>query len=312
MPKMAVSVLEKIGRSRVSRLERTASTRIMPSASAWRVRATSRIVLFTTRPSTMMKPIIVSRSSGWNTNSPRMPQRRHAAHHAERQRDGRDGRIPDRFEQCRHDQEQDQHREPEILAHVPQRIVEMVGGGAVVDGSVWRAAACGSAARSRCLIVFHRIPQRHAARRLEVDRECPAPAVEAIDAAGRQACAACAPDDRTARRCCSALRQASSSSACGRIDRSATSGSERAVSRRHSAGRHSVLRRTSARCCRRRRGSSRLRQWSDRRASASIAADRIRATGCVLTTASGNSSVSSCQPFLRGQRAWRPDRWTEC
>src|ERR1043166_6403073 len=207
MPKIAVKVLEKIGLSRVSRLERTASTRDMPSASAWRVRATSRMVLFTTSPSTMMKPIMVKRSSGWNTNRPsslnrkskrlnsshvsenhirsfflmirrpprstlfpyttlfrsvhhqpqhddeadhgqeverleheqaEQPERRHSAHGAERQRDGGDGGILHRLEQCRHDEEQQQHREAEILAHVPQGIVEMVGRGAVGDRAVRR------------------------------------------------------------------------------------------------------------------------------------------------------------------------------
>ena len=62
---MLVNVLMKIGRKRTFSAFSTAWSRLIPARSARRVWSTSRMALLTTRPSRMMKPIMVSRSIGW-------------------------------------------------------------------------------------------------------------------------------------------------------------------------------------------------------------------------------------------------------
>ena len=111
MPNSVVSVVEQDrprarGQRRLDRGAHVAPARI--SVRAW---STSRMALFTTRPMSTTKPIMVSRSSVWAREQPQHHQRQHAAE--ARQRDGQDHvqAVLDRTEQRGQQQEQRDQRD---------------------------------------------------------------------------------------------------------------------------------------------------------------------------------------------------------
>ena len=90
----------------------------------------------TTTPTIMMKPIIDSRSSGWNANRPSTRRPEHAADQRQRHGQHDDQRVAQRLEHRRHQQHEHEQREQEILRHRADDLVEAVGAAGETDRAV--------------------------------------------------------------------------------------------------------------------------------------------------------------------------------